>query len=129
MKKFTVWLEGQLEKDRIIHTFLDRLGYKRDALDSGKDIIETERKMSDIIDAINKIKIGEDNKQEMIKFAQSNSKSLSLKALANLINPDSGQVQDQEFSSPATIPPANQPVPKPGQRQQQILPQPGMPMQ
>ena len=128
MKKFTVWLEGQLEKDRIIHTFLDRLGYKRDALDGGRDIIETERKMSNIIDAINKIKIGEDNKQKMIKFAQSNSKSLSLKALANLIDPDSGEVQDREFSSPAVIPQANQPAPIPGQ-QQQMSPPPGMSMQ
>jgi hypothetical protein len=129
MKRFTVWLEGQLEKDRIIHIFLDRLGYKKDALDGGRDIIETERKMSNIVDAINKINIGEENKHKMIKFAQANSKSLSLRALANLIEPDSAEVQDRDVSSPAVIPPANQPAPIPGQQQQMPPPPGSMPMQ
>lgn len=126
IKRFTVWVEDQLEKRRLVHILLDRLGYDRNTLDNNNDIIITDRKLSNIIDAINALPVGEENQQAMITFAQQNQKNLSLRALANKINPNDAELQDKTSSQPATLPKGNQPAPKPVINQpQQNQPQPG----
>lgn len=126
MKKFTVWVEDQLEKQRLVRILLDRLGYDRNTLDNNNDIIITDRKLSNIIDAINALPVGEENQQAMITFAQQNQKNLSLRALANKINPNDAEAQDKISSKPAVLPQGNQPAPKPVINQpQQNQPQAG----
>lgn len=120
MKRFTVWLENQLEKRRLVRILLDRLGYDRNTLDNNNDVIITDRKLSNIIDAINALPVGEENQQAMITFAQQNQKNLSLRALANKINPNDAEMQDKVSSTPASLPPANQPAPKPFNKQQMM---------
>jgi hypothetical protein len=130
VKRFTVWVEDQLEKRRLIHILLDRLGYDRSTLDNNNDIIITDRKLSNIIDAINALPVGEENQQAMITFAQQNQKNLSLRALANKINVNDAESQDKASSMPATLPQGTQPAPKPfNNQQQQNQPQPGVGLQ
>jgi hypothetical protein len=130
VKRFTVWVEDQLEKRRLIHILLDRLGYDRSTLDNNNDIIITDRKLSNIIDAINALPVGEENQQAMITFAQQNQKNLSLRALANKINVNDAESQDKASSMPATLPQGTQPAPKPfNNQQQQNQPQPGADLQ
>ncbi len=128
VKRFTVWVEDQLEKRRLIHILLDRLGYDRSTLDNNNDIIITDRKLSNIIDAINALPVGEENQQAMITFAQQNQKNLSLRALANKINVNDAESQDKASSMPATLPQGTQPAPKPFNNQQQQT-QPGVGLQ
>jgi hypothetical protein len=119
VKTFAVWVEDQLEKKRLIRILLDRLGYDRSALDNNNDIIITDRKLDNIIDAINALPVGEENQQAMITFAQQNQKNLSLRALANKINVNDAESQDKTSSVPATLPQGNQPAPKPFNKQMQ----------
>jgi hypothetical protein len=128
LKTFTLWVEDQNFKNSLTRTFLDKLGYEPNTLRVSPDVIMTGKKLSGIVDAINTMgDISDDNKQTMINYAKEHHKNLSLKALADLINPDSAERQDTASSTRAIIPQANQPAPKPMNPQQQMQQQQNQP--
>jgi|SRR5581483_6081132 len=112
VKRFTVWMEEQFDKKRLMNILASRLGYDKKAIDN--DVIMTDRKLSDVLTAIEQLPIDDDNKEQMINFAKSNHQSLSLKALANKINPVDIETQDKTTSMPAVLPAGTRPMPKPG---------------
>ncbi len=121
VKRFGIWLEDRLAQRQLTSSLLRNLGYKKDALDHGQDVILSNRDYENIEDAISKLPIGDDNKEEMLAFARSNQQSLSLKALASKIDADDIEKQDTLNSKPAVLPQANTPAPKPMNPQQQMM--------
>ena len=126
LKTFTLWMEDVIQQKRLTNALLRNLGYKTDAI-SNQDVILKDREFRDIVDAIKRLDIDEDNKEEMIKFANSHKNNLSLKALANQIKFNDVETQDTLSSIPAVLPQGQQPAPKPINKQQMMMQQQNQP--
>jgi hypothetical protein len=132
VKTFTVWMEDKMQEKRLTKALLRNLGYDSHALED-QDVVLNDRKFDDIKGAIERLAIDDDNKSDMVNFVQNHRKAdgsiqnLSLKALAAKINPLDAETQDTLSSSPAQLPPGNQPVPKPMNPQQQMMQQQNQP--
>jgi len=132
VKTFTVWMEDKMQEKRLTKALLRNLGYDAHALD-GQDVVLTDRKFDDIKGAIERLAIDDDNKSDMVNFVQNHRKAdgsiqgLSLKALAAKINPLDAETQDTLSSTPAKLPPGDQPAPKPMNPQQQMMQQQNQP--
>jgi hypothetical protein len=128
MGTFAIWLEEKLAMRQITKSLLSNLGYEPSALDTD-DIIMRTRKLSDIERAISSLPINDQEKEKVLNFARTHRQE-GLKSLLAQIDPDSLEKQDVDTSSPAVLPPSQQPMPKPVnqwqtlQKQQQQMQQP-----
>jgi len=132
LKTFTLWMEDRMKQKQLTRQLLQNLGYDTHAL-NGQDVVLTDRKYDNIKDAINRLDVDSENKENMITFVQNHQKEdgsivgLSLKALAAKINANDAESQDTASSNPAVLPQGQQPAPKPFNKQQQQMQQQNQP--
>ncbi len=120
MKNFRVWLEEKLAVRNLKHTLLNALGFAKDALDNGGDIPLRKVNQKRLLDQLSNIGLNKKAQEILQNYARNSWNGGTLNAMLATIKDSDFEQQDTLSSEPAVLPQANEPVPKPINKQQMI---------